>query len=131
MAIYKLHSSVIGDAAAQIDVRVDGRLEGVLISMSGDADADNEFVQCEIGFGSTNGFISNDTNNSIAGARLQNSMLTSGAIRSSIVQHVPCNVRVEAGERIFLHTDASGLASFTVWLYVDDGSENKTSRRRR
>lgn len=132
---YKMFASVFGDGAATIDVREDGMLRGVAWNFETDLDADGENAGFELSFAATNGFTSNDTTASIIGDGIRAGLLTSGALNASCRGYVSdLNIPVASGERLFLHTSASGPTAcrLSVWLYLDvTGPGSRPAQRRR
>ena len=131
--VYKLYSDTAQDAAAMIDIAEDANITAIVVAFSADLDADGELAQMEVSFSSSSGFTDNDSRASLVGARLFNSLLTSGAINASSNFSVTgIKIPVGAGERIYLHgTSTPGTMNANVWLYTDDRSQARPAVRRR
>lgn len=133
MTVYKLYGATVQDNVANLDIQEDGIIEGCLMSMGPDLDADGENMMMEVSFSSVSGFTNNDTRASLCGCRSQNGLLTSGAINCAINLYVPMNTPVSAGERMYLHTNgtAASLGWAAVWIYVADSRNRISDRERR
>jgi|SRR5262245_7074266 len=117
-----------------VDVPKDGNLVGLSYSAAVDLDADGEYAEFEISFGSSPTFGTNDSRSRIASFKTGYwSMTTSGAAPSHangsvILPDITCG----AGERIYLH----GVGAATTAVRVDvnlyfDFDLDKTPVRRR
>lgn len=135
MTIYKLTGTTVQDNVASLDIQEDGVMDGVLMAMTADLDADGEVMSMEVSFSSTSGFATNDTRASIAGCAIQNGLLTSGAINGAVNIYVPIGMTVSGGERVYLHTSgtAAAIGRVSAWIYVADsfGAEQRRARERR
>ena len=132
MPVHKIFNGDLTNSA--IDIRDDGVITLVQLSLAADLDADGEWVQAEVGFGSSSSFDNNDVTTTLCGARVQCGLLTSGAMQASDNVAVPMNVEVAAGERLYLHVNANGPASAVARAYVHveakGGSKRPEMRRR-
>lgn len=130
MSVYKLYSASIGDGAASIDVVKNGRIEAIHWAARADLDADGESFDAELSFSSSSGLATNDTKSSISTIRMQNGLLTSGAIASAVNQwQSPMDVAVVEGERLYLHTAGTAIVC-TVYVWVNDGLDIAGRARR-
>ena len=137
MSIYKLSGTGTGgteDALAQLDVQFDGIITAVTGHIRSTMTGAGQFATAEISFLSNNTVGTNDTRGSIFSVSTSVTGTTSGFFQGT--QHnnaAGLAVRLNAGERIWLHFSASaGLASEgQIYVYVEDGQDVPTAQRRR
>lgn len=133
MSIYKLFAAGTGgteNALAQLDIQFNGSIVGLAMSLVADLDTDLEKCKSEMSFISTNSLTSTDTRGSLLTVAAFASV--SFGITQSNIALGALNIPVSAGERVWLHTEATaGVASdCTGYIYVDDGSAAVAQRRR-
>lgn len=105
-------SAVPADALASIDVPANGFLEGVdwLIAL-GNSGADI-FIRAQLAFSSTNQLGVNDARAVISNIGAGGDLTTSGVIQTVLNKFVKLpNLKVAAGERIYLHAVGTAVAS--------------------
>ncbi len=127
-----------GDANASMDVRADGNIKHV--AMIGNLVSDslsNEGIVWELSFGATRVPTTNDVQQTIMTMPLHTFATTSGPTHAeaNVVVH-DVDIPVQAGERIFLHTLATGtpsIANCYVYLFIEEkgGSQRPSVRRGR
>ena len=136
MSIYKLYGTSTGgseNGIGALDIVADGTIRAVSIDYRADLDADDEFIEVEISFGSSNTVQVNDTRQSIFSARKQTALLTSGVYDGQISGAVSgLNIPVIQGERVFLHVNATAgvLGRGGGYMYVEDSLDTRLRRRR-
>ncbi len=144
MTMYKMFKSISTadvDVSDSIDIQADGVLEyasvGVSIS-AGTGDAAGDFVRAEVSFLSSEQFNSHDVRGSICMATaVIGAVSTNGAF--GLVSNPFCivnglSLRVNAGERIFIHVQSDEAAvsgAGVAYLHVRDGQGSLASQRRR
>lgn len=138
MTVYKLYASgtASADAAASTDIQNDGHIIALFMAACVEgANALDEGADWEVSFASTNGISTNDTRSSILGMTLRQEFLTSGGgLQGDNSGIGGIRIPVDAGERLYLHRVVTGTITqsrCTVWLYVEDGSMELPTRRRR
>jgi len=122
------------NSAASVDIQDDGVIDGIyMYHAPTGADALDDEASFEISFGSTNTFGSNDVRVSIAAMQSRQNFLTSGGAPLARSMYIPVNLKVNAGERIHMHTlHSTGVAGACVaYLYISTRSGARRSRRRR
>lgn len=99
-------------ALASIDVPMTGTLETVDWAVGCDLDADTETFNAQLSFGSTYSG-TNDSRQIISHLHMRGDILTAvGAVPCHENKQYVKNIRVAAGERIYLHASATaGVAS--------------------
>jgi len=140
--IYKLDGSGTAgldphNAVVSADIQADGFIEGVLGILDGfgmDALSDN--AAAELSFMSTNTFGTNDTRGSIMMVRCRQNFLTSGGganANNVFVAFGQKGIKVNAGERIYVHTQAAAgvTPKFVFYVYVRESGSARSSERRR
>jgi hypothetical protein len=136
LMVMKMYTATVGDAAASMDMPLDGMIVGVLFQTRAiGADVLNEGVFAELSFASTSGFAANDTRASIAGvANILGAITTGGA---NMAANVPLafgadGIPVSAGERLYLHTTSGGTVTIAVscWVYIRVTGLARADRRR-
>lgn len=137
MSIYKLSGTGTGgteDALAQLDVQFDGIITAIAGHIRSTMTGAGQFATAEASFLSTNTVGTNDTRGSIFSVSTSLTGNTSGFTQGTENNNVGgLNIRVNAGERLWLHFSASAsLASDgQIYLYVEDGQDVPTATRRR
>ena len=109
-AVIGLYTATTGDAAATIDVPDDGLLLRCFVHIEGTLNADAEECEASVEFGSVNTRTTNDTRSLLAFVQAKMGLLTSGAasnVGSSMFDYGD-GIVVFGGERIYLHTGATG-----------------------
>lgn len=135
MSIYKLAANITGgNGIASLDIRLEGELYSVSILIRPTAmDALNDYAHIEISFGSVATIGVNDVLNSIFSHTCAQQFLTTGGGVGGLVAISPVlRVKVNVGERIYMHgasVAAAGVAE--AYLYVDDETDLKPRTRRR
>lgn len=135
MDTLKLFTSTIGDAGAALDIPEDGEIQSILMDLIVlGADALNDGIAAEISFASVSGFSANDTRASMLTLRAYQGFLTTGGSmtgKTAVVNGLA--IPVSAGERIYLHTVATGTVTFNLiaYLYVMFVGGSRALRRRR
>jgi len=99
------------DAAATLDIPEDGTIKGIYITGSALLDASNEAATFEVSFIATNQIVSNDSRATLAILRLRSGLLTSGAVLGASAAHIPMDVEVAGGERMYVHAVLAGTAN--------------------
>lgn len=135
IGIYGAGTGGAQDGLASVDVPQDGNLVGIEWSVRNLLiDADGEAFAAQVSFGSTGAFSTNDTRQVISQVCVgQADLVTSGYIVPSINQYTPLpNLRVAAGERLYLHTNASAGVSASIFCvcHFDFDLDRPLSRRR-
>lgn len=104
---------------ANIQVPFDGILDGILLSMSADLDADGEYAIVQVAETAAEQVAVNDARGVLASGRVFMGLLTSGAGVPSLVVYVPVDKRVDGGLLIYLHffTSASLQVQAAATLY--------------
>lgn len=137
MSVYKLAAVGSGgteDGIAQLDIQFTGTITAILGTMAAGLAANGEKSAVEVSFISTNGLGTNDTRGSLFAMRQELLVGASGAAFNTVNNAVGgLKIPVGAGERIWMHIDASASRSTNaeVYLYVDDGANVQTPQRRR
>ena len=140
MQAYRMFSSATssGDANATMDVRADGVIRHM--TLMGDLTSDsltNEGIVWEVSFGATRVPTTNDVLQTIGTLPLHTFGTTSGPSYANEAVHMSdIDVPVQAGERIFVHTLATGspsIANLYVYLWIEEkgGSQRPSVRRGR
>jgi len=140
MSVIKMYVDVAAATyeAAQIDIPADGTLYAVHLQMmvADLGPASNESVFAELSFISTPQYASNDSRGSIA----QVGVGTFFADAARLVAHggevfamSGLNIKLNAGERIYLHATPGGslIATAVAYMYVEDGMDQPRALRRR
>jgi hypothetical protein len=125
------HMYLSGSGSAAIDVPADDVLEEVVITIQHAGEVD-QVGQAQLSFGSTAVFTTNDARQTIATFVSSFYVLTSGYSlgAQSLVCHP--NVKINAGERIYLHGDwSAGTGIVRATLYTSKGDGPTTPVRRR
>jgi len=140
MSVIKMYVDVAAATyeAAQIDIPADGTLYAVdLAMMVADASpATNESVFAELSFISTPQYAANDSRGSIAQVMVGTfftdaaRLAVHGAERMTLAG---LNIKINAGERIYLHATPGGslVATVLAYLFVEDGMDQPRALRRR
>jgi len=133
MSIYKFFQAVTGlvVASASIDMQTSGIIDSVVLGLTMAADAtpaDGDNAVAELSFLSTPTFATHDVRGSLAQTTVSFLATTAEGIITSVPAFfaTALSVRVNAGERIFLHVLASQAdisAAAVAYLYVRDGLE--------
>lgn len=120
-------------AFAQVDIPQDGTIVGVQWSVHFDLDADAEIGQVFLSFAAT-AAIANDSRSVISTVVTRASVLTAvGAVPNYVNFHVPMELDVSGGERIFLHeiSTAGVTGSAACLVHFASGGRSARSPRRR
>lgn len=119
-------------AVASIDVPQDGFLLGCWFTMTADCDADNDVSVTQISFGSANS-TANDSRQIIAECRVSAQLTTSGSPMTSQNYYVDFHngLPVGAGERIFMHINASASLTTTAVCGLIFSFDEARARTRR
>jgi hypothetical protein len=118
--IYKLFAQSVGAAgSASLDVREDDTIVGIFLDMSVAGVVDGTSGECELSFLSSSSFTTNDVVGALAGMKTDFELLTSGGINNARSGWFPCNVDVNAGERIHLHVTSTATITVRCYLYTD------------
>lgn len=134
--VIQMYGAVTGDTQnglASIFIPQDGTIEGVDFAVSGDLDADGEFLYTELSFISTNQASVNDARGVIASTRQQLSAVTAASVVSSAINHyVPMDLPVQGGERVYMHTVSSTgvTGAVNVGLQFRSGAISRRALRR-
>lgn len=130
--VIQMYSALSQDAAATIDVPADGELISCMLGATGVLNADTEEFAAELSFGSVSARTSNDARQVLAVIRQKMGMLTTGAGNSSVMQLFTFGdgVQVFAGERLYLHTGATGGTLSTAWCMLILQLKGFQARRR-
>ena len=145
MTVYKLfvtESASAAVASASIDIQNDGTITCVTLGAScteGGSAGVNAAINAELTFSSTPQFTSNDIRASLCQVALNLLAFTTTpgvGLPSVPFCVIPAlEVTVAAGERIFIHLQASvatiDTASAVAYIYVNDGQSSRPDRRRR
>lgn len=122
------------NAAANIDVPADGVLKGVQWAMSAGLDADADAIQVELSFIATNQANTNDARGVISSIRSRFEMVTSGAGITAVNFYFPTDLRMNGGERLYLHIIATAGVTSAVDALLhfepDRGVTRRSERRR-
>lgn len=136
MSVYKLYGTGDGDTdndTASFDVQFNGDIVAIHQTITGNLDANDEYVNYEVSFLSTGTFTTNDARGSLFISGTRRHFTTSGGSNSTSNSSVSgLRIPVSAGERIHLHADAStGVSSSChTYVYVDDEADATLRRRR-
>ena len=117
--VNKLYSSVTGTAS--LDVREPGVITGITISWQTPAAAT---VKIEVSFNSTAQFAVNDSTGILAAMNGPSAMGASGHLT------IPMNELVDAGERLYLHTEGSPVISVVIYTQTAGTAARVPARRR-
>lgn len=121
-----------GNSVASVDIQDDGMIEGVYLAVVGlSGDVLGDVSRAEISFGSTNAFDQNDARISILEVYLRQSFLTSGGGPMHGWVYVPVELKVNAGERIHMHMEASAGNDSEAVAYLYCSGRSASSRRAR
>lgn len=141
MSIIKMYVDVASATyeAAQVDIPADGTLYAFHLGMmrTDATPVDNESVFCELSFISTPQYASNDARGSIGQVMLATfEMLeatTFGVNGPNNVFLSGLDIRLNAGERIYLHATPGGsiVATAFAYMYIHDGLDQPRAARRR
>lgn len=118
-------------ALAAVDVPQDGNIIGLDWSVRSDLDADGEFTDLQLSFGSQRTAV-NDSRQVISSAAMQAYLLTSGYGVATINKFVgPLKISVSAGERLYIHANSTaGVVTIaTVIIYYDFDIGRSLQRR--
>ena len=112
--VIQMYAAAAGDAIANIDVPDDGLLMAIYMKLVvNGAAADSDRGRGEISFGSTSSFATNDSRQVLANIMFGSDLVGTAAnvIRTDVTSEMnfPNGVKVSAGERIYMHTLASGV----------------------
>lgn len=119
---------------ASFDIPVNTVIEGVEWSCRGDLDADGEFAQAELSFGSAFS-LSSDSRQVVSHCYLgQQSQVTAASVANagySYYSKLP-DVPVAAGERMFMHSNCSAgvIAVFVCMIHLASDEPRPGARRR-
>lgn len=103
--------------AVSIDVPMTGRLIGISWGMAGDLDADADYLYAQLSFISASIFATNDARGVVDTKRLNNHVVTSGAVVATWNGYVQLpDVPVMQGERLYLHVTGASAVPFAVTL---------------
>lgn len=124
------------DSVASVDIQDNGEIEGVYVDAAASGmDALSDVASVEIGFASTNTFLSNDVRSSIITVRQIQNFLTSGGGVSGKSAWIapPRGIPVSAGERIHMHVSLSAGVTIGVhcYLYINARGRGRVARRNR
>lgn len=122
------------DAAANINIPQDGVIEGITIAHTANLNADSEGSDAELSFIATNQMAQNDARGVLAVSKMNMGLLTTGAGIASNNFHVPMDVDVSGGERLYIHFVASAgvVSSVTIMIHFRGrGGVTRRSARRR
>jgi hypothetical protein len=130
-------SAVAGNGLAQIDIPVDGVIEGVDILMNGVTGAGTDGgMRGQLSFGSAY-VTSNDSRQVICeGTACCSTPVAATALPFQSHQYVPMSLQVAGGERLFVHLLGLGTApgslttTFTIYLAHKGAGANSRSRYR-
>lgn len=123
MKLYAANTTTT-NAAASIQFPRRGRIRGLLCTCGLVAGADSTRVYNELSFSNVNQVATNDTIGPIAGFE-NYQRWTTGTPQgmATINQFVPCDVAVNAGDRLYLNQLIGGTVTTeatTVYVYIDD-----------
>src|SRR3990167_4701817 len=125
------NSTASADAVASVDIQEDTVIEGLQMDLYQQGlTVQDEGSRWEVSFASTSGFSANDTRASIAGISNHLGVVTTGGAPQNAHLFVPCNIPVQAGERLYVHTSVVGtitVNTLQAWLYLRGG--NTPARR--
>lgn len=136
MSIYQLYANtgVSTPAAASIDVQFDGIIVAYHMWIEGQGmNTDADMISGELSFLSSNMMQSNDARGVIGSIRDRLSVGAAGAFKTGTqVSLAGIAIAVQAGERIYIHTEVSAGNSVMVSarLYIEDQSDPGLRRRR-
>lgn len=119
---YKLQATATAtaNAAAQIDIRRNGRILGVQIILSLSATpANNDNLLVEVSLYPTGQFTTNDAMGIIAMGTISSAILTSGSIQGANIYKPSFGMDVRVGDRIYLHFSENGTQSVAVSAIID------------
>lgn len=119
--VYKLahQATASTNAAASVTIARRGTLTGIGFCVFLNSGAAVSSMANEVSFGNTQQVATNDTIGPLACVQHALAASTVGSTQ----QHVPCNIAVNAGDRIYLNTLVTGTiaASYIqVFLYVNE-----------
>jgi hypothetical protein len=126
--IYKLHSSGSGDGNVSLDVREDDVIEGIGLDISMAGPSDGAAVDVEVAFGSSSSFSTNDTSGTMIGSRIDYDVITSGAAQAGKWAFMPMKVKINAGERLYMHIDVTGSLTYWARAYIHTSKGGGASR---
>lgn len=108
--LIQMFTTLQGDASAAIDIPDNGVMLGCILGIEGLLNADAESAIMSIEFGAANTQAVNDTRGMIACLAVRAGLLTSGGLTASASQEFRFGegITLFGGERIYLHTSATG-----------------------
>ena len=122
------------DAAVTWIAPEDTEIIAVRWVIDGTVGADGGNAQYELSFSATSQHTGNDVVNVVDAARIGLELTTSGAARLDLndSHSLPSPVRIEAGEKLYLHVQSSALTlRCRLFIYTNARTGNKSSFRRR
>ncbi len=140
MSVIKMYVDVAAATyeAAQIDLPADGTLYALhlMVSVSDATPASSEQVFAELSFISTPQYAANDSRGSLAQCNIKTYFADAARLAisgNSEFSMTGLNVRLNAGERIYLHCTPEGsiAANAIAYLYIEDGMDQPRALRRR
>lgn len=129
----QIHTLLTQDSAATIDVPDDGFLVGIHAMLDGTLNAHAESCSMQLSFGSTSAFTTNDSRQVIYNLKSHMGLLSSGAMNTAVNDSFMLpdpGIEVFGGERVHLHTEASGGAMFSASCILYFAFKRFTGRRR-
>lgn len=138
MSVYKLAATGTGgveNGIAQLDVQFDGIITAIHGAMTANLTVTLDFANLEVSFISVNSFGTNDTRGSLF--TMRQLMAITGAVwavNNAMHSNVGgLAIAVNAGERLWLHYEATATRIITgdVYVFVEDGQGVPTAQRRR
>ena len=124
--VYKLNHAVTSTtaAAAVVTIARKGRIVGILNNSRMQASGVTAgSYETEVSFANSNQVITNDTVGPIASFVNGSEATTSGMRQVGVTTWVPCNIGVNAGDRIYLNVYVSGTVAASMnncYLYVEE-----------
>lgn len=122
---YKIFATITasGNALAQVDVRRNGAILGVQLSLAPAATpANNDNTIVEISLYPSSQVTTNDAMGVLAYGSISGAILTSGSVQASNVYVPSYGIRVQVGDRLYLHASEAGGQSVQamVLVHVDE-----------
>ena len=126
----------VENSIAMIDIPQDGFIIVVDWDSNFTLDAANEFIEIELSFITTNQLATNDVRGRISSISAQAEVLSAVGLHSFSLQKVVSgfDIRVAAGERLFLHSNATagvqGSARCNLYVDFNTALTRRSARRR-
>ena len=130
--IRKLFTATLNqDAAVSYVMPDDCVIVGLRWVLSGVSAIDGSYMRAELSFNAINQLSTNDTVNVIDQTEMALELTTSGGAMVNQNEYHPIpRTRLDAGEKLYLHTSGASVTTprYTLFLYCEGGHADRTNK---